>query len=165
MTASSTNSAAVRVDAAVVRAIAAHAGEAGALLPILHDIQDTLGWLPPEVTPAVAHALNLSKAEVRGVISFYHDFRTAPPGRAVVKVCRAEACQARGSDALVAHAEAHLGVGMHHTRADGAVTLEPVYCLGNCALGPNVTVNGELAGRVNPARFGALVAGVAKEGA
>lgn len=152
-------------EAVVAEAIATLRHEPGALLPILHHIQDRLGWLPPESLPRVAEALNLSRAEVHGVVSFYHDFRTHPPGRRVVRVCRAEACQAMGADALVAHAQGRLGVELGETRADGAVTLEPVYCLGNCALSPAVMVDGRLHGRVGPARFDALTAGLAKEGA
>jgi len=137
-------------------ALAAHTGEPGALLPVLHAIQDALGYLPADSLSRVAAALNLSRAEVHGVVSFYHDFRTSPPGRRVVKICRAEACQSMGAEALVEHAEQRLGVAMHETRADGAVTLEPVYCLGNCACSPAVMVDGELHGRVSPARFDEL---------
>ena len=141
------------VSTAVGEALSVHTGEPGALLPVLHAIQDALGYVPPQALPTVAHALNLSRAEVAGVVSFYHDFRTAPPGRRVVKICCAEACQAMGADALVAHAEKTLGVGMGSTRADGAITLEPVYCLGNCSCAPAVLVDGELYGRVSSARL------------
>ncbi len=147
-------------EAVVAAAITAHAAEPGGLLPLLHAIQDRLGWLPPEALPRVAKALNLSRAEVHGVVSFYHDFRTTPPGRVVVKICRAEACQAMGAEALVAHACDKLGLPFHSTRPDGAVTLEPVYCLGNCALSPAVMVDGELYGRVSPPRFDELVEAV-----
>lgn len=112
--------------AIVQRLIAAHPPRQDALLPILHAIQDELGWVPPMATTAIAKALNLSRAEVHGVISFYHHFRTSPPGRQVIQLCRAEACQARGSEALEAHALAVLGVGYHQMTADGAVSLEPV---------------------------------------
>lgn len=145
------------VDSAVQRALADHATRPGALLPILHAIQHALGWVPREVVPPVADALNLSRAEVAGVISFYHDFRSAQPGRHVVKVCRAEACQAMGADALVAHAKQSLGVDFHQTRDDGAVTLEPVFCLGNCALAPSITIDGCMYGRVTAQRFDTLV--------
>lgn len=145
------------IDGAVQRALADHAARPGALLPILHAIQQALGWVPRDVVAPVAHALNLSRAEVSGVISFYHDFRSAPPGRTVVKVCRAEACQAMGADALVAHAKQSLGVDFHQTRDDGAVTLEPVFCLGNCALAPSITIDGCMHGRVSPQRFDELV--------
>lgn len=144
----------------VARAIATHAAEPGGLLPLLHAIQDALGWLPPEALPRVADAMNLSRAEVHGVVSFYHDFRTTPPGRHVVRICRAEACQAMGAEALVAHACRRLGTGFSTTRPDGAVTVEPVYCLGNCALSPAVLVDGALYGRVDPARFDELAADV-----
>lgn len=143
--------------AVLARALAAHAAEPGALLPILHAIMAELRWVPPSLTPAIADALNLSRAEVTGVISFYHDFRTAPPGRRIVKLCRAEACQAMGADALAAHAKAKLGIDFHQTRADGAVTLEPVFCLGNCACAPAITIDGRMCGRVDAAAFDRLV--------
>lgn len=143
---------------AIERALAACAHLPGGLLPILHAIQRELGWVPAEVVPAVADALNLSRAEVTGVISFYHDFRSTPPGRRVVKLCRAEACQAMGADALAAHAKATLGIDFHETRSDGAVTLEPVYCLGNCACAPACTIDGRLHGRLDAARLDRLLA-------
>lgn len=130
----------------------------GALLPIFHRIQERLGHVPPDAVPEIANALNLSRAEVHGVMSFYHHFRTAPPGRCVVQMCRAEACQAMGADALVRHAEQRLGMPLDSTRADGAYTLEAAYCLGNCALSPAVMVDGHLKGRVTPERFDAIVA-------
>ncbi len=145
------------VDRAVERAVAAHADRPGALLPILHAIQLELGWVPREVVPPLAHALNLSRAEVTGVISFYHDFRSAPPGRTLVKLCRAEACQAMGGEALAAHAKARLGIDFHQTRPDAAFSLEPVYCLGNCACAPAITIDGRLHGRVDAAKFDRLV--------
>ncbi len=143
---------------AIERALAACAHLPGALLPILHAIQHELGWVPKEVVGPVADALNLSRAEVAGVISFYHDFRSAPPGRRVVKLCRAEACQAMGADALAAHVKAALGIDFHETRSDGAVTLEPVYCLGNCACAPACTIDGRMHGRLDAARFDRLLA-------
>jgi formate dehydrogenase subunit gamma len=130
----------------------------GALLPILHGIQDALGFISPDAIPLIAKRLNLSLAEVHGVVSFYHYFRTLRPGRHVLHVCRAEACQARGASTLETHAQASLGVGWHGTTADGAITLEPVYCLGNCALGPAVMLDHRLVGRVTHERFDALVA-------
>jgi formate dehydrogenase subunit gamma len=145
------------IGGAVERALAAHAHRPGALLPILHAIQHALGYVPREVVAPVAHALNISRAEVTGVISFYHDYRSTPPGRHIVKVCRAEACQSMGADALVAHAKQTLGVDFHQTRDDGAVTLEPVFCLGNCALAPSITIDGCMHGRVTPQRFDSLV--------
>lgn len=132
----------------------------GALLPILHAIQDAFGWVPDEAVPRIVAALNLSRAEVHGVISFYHHFRTRPPGRRVVQVCRAESCQAMGGEALEAHARASLGVDWHETTADGSVTLEPVYCLGNCACSPSIRVGDDILGRVDAQRFDAIVAGL-----
>ena len=137
--------------------VARHQGSRGALLPILHAVQGELGYVDPAVVPVVADALNLSTAEVHGVVTFYRDFRSTPPGRATVRICRAEACQAVGATALAAHARRRLGVGFGETTADGAVTLDEVFCLGNCALGPAVQVDGRLHGRVGPARFDALL--------
>ncbi|HUX72521.1 MAG TPA: formate dehydrogenase subunit gamma [Steroidobacteraceae bacterium] len=130
----------------------------GALLPILHAVQGGLGFVPEDAVALIAAALNLSRAEVHGVISFYHYFRTEKPGRRILWLCRAEACQAVGAAALEAHAKRSLGVGFHETTADGAITLEPVYCLGNCALGPSVMVDERLVGRVDAGRLDALVA-------
>jgi formate dehydrogenase subunit gamma len=127
--------------------------EPGALMPILRRIQDDLGWVPPASVALIAPALNLSRAEVHGVVSFYHDFRHSPPGRNVVRVCRAESCQAMGAVALVDHISQRLRVDLGKTSADGAVTLEAVYCLGNCARSPAVVINGQVLGRVTPARF------------
>lgn len=145
-------------DAAHIAAIvAARQHMPGALLPILHEIQDTQGFIPDTAVPVIARALNLSRAEVHGVITFYHHFRQQPAGRHVVQVCRAEACQAVGAEALAAHAQRALGCGFHETSADGQVTLEPVYCLGQCACGPAVMVGEQLHGYVDAARFDALV--------
>ncbi|MDR3384825.1 formate dehydrogenase subunit gamma [Cupriavidus basilensis] len=141
----------------VARIVAARRDMPGALLPILHEIQDTVGYVPADALPEIARALNLSRAEVHGVVTFYHHFRDSKPGRHVVQVCRAEACQSVGSEALAAHAERALGCGFHETTADGGFTLEPVYCLGQCACGPAVMIDGELAGRVTPQRFDALI--------
>lgn len=132
------------VDAAIER----HRSVPGGLLPLLHDIQDTLGFVPASAIGDIARALNLSRAEVHGVVSFYHHFRQSPPGRHVLQVCRAEACQAMGADATLDALRARLGVDLHGTTADGAVTLEPVYCLGNCACAPSVLVDGQVRGRV-----------------
>jgi formate dehydrogenase subunit gamma len=137
--------------------IARHRDQPGALLPLLHAVQDALGHVPPEVVPQIAQALNLSRAEVHGVITYYHFFRSTPPGRHVVQVCRAEACQACGADDLLAQAEQILGCAAHSTRADGAVTLEPVYCLGLCASSPAVQINERVHARVTPARLQGLV--------
>ncbi|MCC7547968.1 MAG: formate dehydrogenase subunit gamma [Burkholderiales bacterium] len=146
-----------REQQAVQAAIAAHRERPGALLPLLHAVQDTLGFVPPGATPAIAHALNLSQAEVHGVIGFYPDFRRAPPGRHVLKVCRAEACQSMLGSELERHAQQRLGCGLHETSADGAFTLEPAYCLGNCAAGPNVMLDGALHGSMTPERLDALL--------
>ena len=143
---------------AIEEAIRAKKDLAGALLPVLHAVQDALGYIPDAGVPLIAEALNLSRAEVHGVISFYHDFRSSPPGRHVLKLCRAEACQAMGSQRIEAHLERKLGVGMHATTADGAVTLEPVYCLGNCALSPSLQCDGQLHGRMDEQRVDALLA-------
>lgn len=129
----------------------------GALLPILHALQDRFGYIHPEAQPLIAEALNISRAEVRGVVSFYHDFRTAPPGRHIVRLCRAEACQSMGGRALEAHLRQRLGLqtagaggaSTAMTTADQAFTLEPVYCLGNCACAPSVMVDGVLHGRLS----------------
>ncbi len=138
------------VDETRIRQVVAdHAGLEGPLLPILHAVQAEFGHVPETAVPVIAYELNLSKAEVHGVVSFYHDFRAAPAGRHVVKLCRAEACQAMGADRVAAHAKARLGVDWHGTRAD--VTLEPVFCLGLCACGPAAMVDGRLAGRVDEA--------------
>jgi formate dehydrogenase subunit gamma len=141
-----------------VREIAeAHRGWRGPLLPVLHAINDELGHVDQDDVPVVADTLNLAVAEVHGVISFYRDFRRAPAGRATVRICRAEACQSVGADALAEHACARLGVDVGETTPDGAVTLDEVFCLGNCALGPSVQVDGSLRGRVTPARLDALL--------
>ncbi|TAH47332.1 MAG: formate dehydrogenase subunit gamma [Betaproteobacteria bacterium] len=129
----------------------------GATLPILHAIQDAYGYVPDEALPMIAAALNLSRAEVQGVVSFYHHFRRTPPGRHVVQVCRAESCLAMGAEALEAHVKAKLGVDFHETTADGAVTLEPVYCLGNCACSPAMRVDDDILGRMNGRRFDAVL--------
>ena len=142
----------------VAALLATHRTQPGALLPLLHALQDELGFVPPEAVPLIAEGLNLSRAEVHGVISYYHHFRSSPPGRTVVQVCRAEACQACGSDALMARAEALLECKSHETRADGAVSLEPVYCLGLCASSPAIQINERVHARVTPERLQTLVA-------
>lgn len=128
---------------------ATHEGREGPLLPILHDVQGALGFIPEASIPVIAEALNISRAEVHGVISFYHDFRTEPAGRHVVRICRAEACQAMGGRELGDAARAKLGVDWHGTTNNGAVTLEPVFCLGLCACGPAAMVDGQVVGRVD----------------
>lgn len=127
----------------------AHRGLEGPLLPILHAIQAAFGFVPDSAVPQIAKALLLSKAEVHGVISFYHDFRSTPAGRHVLKLCRAEACQTMGADAVAGRIKAALGIGWHETTPDGRVTLEPVFCLGLCACGPAAMVDGRLVGRVD----------------
>jgi formate dehydrogenase subunit gamma len=129
----------------------------GALLPVLHAVQEALGYIHPEAVGVVADRLNLSRAEVHGVVTFYHYFRQMPPGRHTLYLCRAESCQAVQSVALEAHAKRRLGVDFHQTTRDGAFSLEPVYCLGNCALSPAMMVDGEVYGRVTPERFDAVV--------
>jgi formate dehydrogenase subunit gamma len=130
----------------------------GALLPVLHGVQDALGYVPAAAVPIIADGLNLSRAEVHGVISFYHYFRESPPGRHTIHLCRAEACQSMNQRSLEAHAKQRLGVDFHQTTANGAFSFEPVYCLGNCACSPAVMVDGELYGRVTPERFDDIVA-------
>lgn len=143
---------------AVLAAVEAHRHVPGNLLPVLHAIQTALGFVPSQAIALIAYELNLSRAEVHGVVSFYHAFRTDKPGRHVIHLCRAEACQAVGAHALEAHARQALGIDFHGTTPDGAVTLEPVYCLGNCSLGPNLMIDGDtLCARVTPARFDQLV--------
>jgi formate dehydrogenase subunit gamma len=127
----------------------------GALLPVLHGVQEALGYVPEDAVPLIAREMNLSRADVHGVISFYHFFRSQPSGRRVIYVCRAESCQAMGAVTLEKHIKQRLGVDFHQTTADGAYTLEPVYCLGNCACSPAIMVDDELQGRVTPARFDA----------
>jgi formate dehydrogenase subunit gamma len=127
------------------------------MLPILHDVQHAFGHVPEAALPVIASALNVTTAEVHGVVSFYHDFRDAPAGRHVVKICRAEACQAMGANDLADAAKARLGVDWHGTTTDGSVTLEPVYCLGLCACGPAALVDGVVVGRVDKARLDAIL--------
>jgi formate dehydrogenase subunit gamma len=140
----------------VSTAVARHGGEPGPLLEILHTVQNELGCVPPEAVPLIADALNLSRAEVHGVISFYHHFREHAPGHYVVQLCRAEACQSMNARALEEFVRGRLRVDFGGTTADGRVTLEAVYCLGNCACAPALMVNGELHGRVTPERFSEL---------
>jgi formate dehydrogenase subunit gamma len=137
--------------------IAEHAELEGATLVVLHALQEAFGYVPEPAIPMVASALNLSRAEVHGVVTFYHDFRQEPAGRHVLKLCRAEACQAAGGDALAARAEAQLGIALGNTTADERVTLEPIYCLGLCATAPSAMLDGRLIGRLNEARLDALV--------
>ncbi|WP_442583867.1 formate dehydrogenase subunit gamma [Mesorhizobium sp. ASY16-5R] len=133
-------------------------GLEGPLLPILHGVQDEFGFVPTESLPVIAEALNISNAEVHGVVTFYHDYRRAPAGRHVLKICRAEACQSMGSDAIAAKIRQLLGIGFHETAADGSVTLEPVYCLGLCACAPSAMFDGEVIGRLDAEKLDEIVA-------
>lgn len=144
--------------ARVLAIVAAHRDRPGPLLEILHGVQDAFGWVPAEAVPLIAAALNVTRAEVHGVVSFYHHFRKTPPGRHVVRICRAEACQSMNGRALEAEAQRSLGIGFGMTTTDGAVTLEAVYCLGNCACAPALMVDRELHGRVDGARLASLLA-------
>jgi formate dehydrogenase subunit gamma len=130
----------------------------GPLLPILQALQDEFGYVDEAAEPLIAAALNRSRAEIHGVVTFYHDFRHAPAGRHVLKLCRAEACQAAGGDALAARAEARLGIAMGATAPDGSVTLEPVYCLGLCATAPSAMIDGRVVGRLDEQRLDAVLA-------
>jgi formate dehydrogenase subunit gamma len=151
-------------DSATVQSIAlALKDKPGALMPILRRVQDALGWVPPDSVPMIAKILNLSRAEVHGVVSFYHDFRHEPPGKNVIKVCRAESCQAMGAVALAEHIKERLNCDFGQTSADGAFTLDAVYCLGNCACSPAMVVNGKLLGRVTPNRFDEVLAKAAAD--
>ena len=134
----------------------------GPLLPILHGIQEEFGYVPGESLPVIANALNISNAEVHGVVSFYHDYRKHPAGRHVLKVCRAEACQSMGGDALAAKLQQLLGIGFHETARDGSVTLEPVYCLGLCACAPSAMLDGEVIGRLDAGKLEEIAAQVRK---
>jgi formate dehydrogenase subunit gamma len=141
----------------VARIIEQHKNRPGALLPILHGIQDELSFIPSEVLPVVAKQLNLSRAEVHGVVSFYHYFRTSPPGRNIVQICRAESCQAMGSRNLEAHAKQSLGIDFNQTSIDREFTLLPVYCLGNCACSPAVRIGDVVYGNVDIDTFDQLM--------
>jgi formate dehydrogenase subunit gamma len=137
--------------------IASNRGREGPLLPILQDMQEIFGCVPSDAEPMVAQALNLSRAEVHGVVTFYHDFTRAPRGRRLLKLCRAEACQAAGGEALAARAEAALGITTGETTADRSVTLEAVYCLGLCATAPSAMLDGRLVGRLDESAIDALI--------
>ncbi|MGI5472437.1 formate dehydrogenase subunit gamma [Streptomyces sp. CA-132043] len=147
----------VSTEAAISAIVAARRGRRGPLLEILHAVQAELGHVPEEAIAQLARELNLSRADVHGVVSFYHDFRREPAGRTTVRICRAEACQALGADALVTRAGERLGIPPGDTTADGAVTVEQVFCLGNCALGPSVQIDGKVHGRMSPDRLHALL--------
>ena len=142
----------------VLEILDAHRTMPGSLLPIMHGIQDTLGYIPPAAVADIASSLNLSQAEVHGVISFYHYFRDTPPGKHTARICRAESCQSMNSKALENHAKQVLGIDYHETTADQAFSLEPVYCLGNCACSPSITIDDQVFGRVTPDKFDSLLA-------
>ena len=143
---------------AVRRIVAELKDRPGPLLEVLHAIQAELGFVPEAAVAPVAEGLNLSRAEVHGVVTFYHYFRHHRPGTHTVSVCQAEACQSMGAEALTAHAKRTLGIDFHQTTPNGHFTLEPIYCLGNCACSPAVMIDGKLHGRVTPERFDALIA-------
>jgi formate dehydrogenase subunit gamma len=144
--------------AVLVREIAAdHRAHRGALLPILHAVQEALGCVPADAIPVLADELNLSRADVHGVVTFYHDFRSEPAGRTTVRVCRAEACQSVGAARLVDHLQERYGASLGETTPDGSLTAEQVFCLGNCALGPAAQVNGRLYGRLDEARLSSII--------
>ena len=135
-------------------------GLEGPLLPILHGIQEEFGHVPKDALPVIAEALNISRAEVHGVVTFYHEYRSRPAGRHVLKVCQAESCQSMGSDAIAAKLKQLLGIGFHETTRDGSVTLEPVYCLGLCACSPAAMLDGEVIGRLDDEKLDEIVAEV-----
>jgi len=140
--------------------IAEHRSLEGPLLPILHAIQQEFGFVPRASLPVIADALNISNAEAHGVATFYHDYRSAPAGRHVLKLCQAEACQSMGSDKVAAMVKQALGIGFHETAKDGSVTLEPVYCLGLCACAPSAMLDGEVIGRLDAEAIEEIVAEV-----
>lgn len=147
----------------IQRVLAREKDTPGALLPILHAIQAGAGYIPEPAVGEIAHALNLSLAEVRGVISFYHDFRTTPPARHTLRLCRAESCRSRGAEALAAQLREQLGLDDHGTSDDGVLSLRPVYCLGACACSPALELDGQLHARVTPERLSALLAACREE--
>jgi formate dehydrogenase subunit gamma len=138
--------------------IADYQGMPGALLPLLHAIQDNIGYVPELAFPLISKALSLSVAEVHGVVTFYHHFRTQKPGRHILQICRAESCQAMGSDAIEAYIKKKLDLDFHETTPDGEITLEPIYCLGNCACSPSVMIDEEVYGRVDSQKIDQLIA-------
>ena len=140
-----------------------HGARQGAMLPVLHEVQECLGFIPPDVVPLIAEGLNVSRAEVHGVITFYHHFRQTPPGRHLIQVCRAEACQAVGAEQLAAHIGRRVGCEFRETSDDGNFSLEPVYCLGQCATGPAVMIDGVVHARVSTSHFDMLLAAGAGE--
>jgi formate dehydrogenase subunit gamma len=154
---SSSPSSTVAPEAVLREVLARRAREPGALLPILHEVQDALGNVPADAVPVIAEALNLSRAEVHGVVTYYHHFRAEPAARHLLQVCRAEACQSMGAEALLAHAGLRLGCAAHGRSKDGHFTLEPVYCLGLCASSPALMLDGEPHARMTPQALDALL--------
>ena len=148
------------IDQRTVAIVDALRGLEGPLLPILHEIQAEFGYVPEDCLPVIARELNLSRAEVHGVVTFYHDYRRHPAGRHVLKLCRAEACQSMGGDAIAAQLSQALGIGFHETAADNSVTLEPVFCLGMCACAPAAMLDGEPIGRIDAEKIEEIVAEV-----
>lgn len=155
----------VDLEKAVTAIVANHAGQMGSLMPILHAIKEQFGYVPEAVVPLLASQLNLSRAEVHGVIHFYHDFRSEKPGKHVIQVCRAEACQAMGSRDLEKHIKDLLGIDYGQTTKDGQFTLKPVYCLGNCACTPSLRIGDDIYARVTPKRFEQLLQTLLEPGA
>lgn len=145
------------IAAVVQAALNEHGHRAGPLLPILHQVQEQLRHIPSEAVGMIAKALNLSRAEVHGVVTFYHTFTSEPQGQHVIEVCRAESCQAMGGRAIEAHVKKALGIDYGQTTADGRITLEPVYCLGNCACSPSIRIGADIHGRVTTAKVDQLV--------
>jgi formate dehydrogenase subunit gamma len=157
------NSSAVSLGEIVDCAVTAQRGRVGALMPVLHSIQESLGFIPVEAVPMIARAMSLSRAEIQGVIGFYHDFKTEPGGEHLVQLCRAEACQAMGSRDLELHVKQRLGIDFGETTGDGLFSLEPVYCLGNCACAPSIRINEGTHARMSASQFDQLIAGLEAE--
>lgn len=152
-------------EVAAMAVCARHGNKPDELLEIFHELQHQLGYVPDASLPVIASALNRSRAEIYGVLTFYHEYKRHPVGKHVVKICRAEACQAMGTEALCEHAERSLNTKLGGTTADGAVTIEQVFCLGNCALSPAIMVGEKLYGKVDPKRFDEIIGGLEKEAA
>lgn len=152
--------ASTEIEARTTEVVETLKGLEGPLLPILHGIQEEFGYVPAESLPVIASALNLSRAEVYGVVTFYHDYRSHPAGRHILKLCRAEACQSVGGDAIADRVKQLLGIGFHKTTKDGSVTLEPVYCLGLCACAPSAMLDGEVIGRLDAGKIDDIVEAV-----
>jgi len=156
------SSAAMTLEEVIEKVVGEHAGKVGALMPVLHGVQHLMGHIPADAIPIIARLIGLSRAEVHGVMHFYHDFRAEPAGDHVVQICRAEACQAMGGQALESHARRALGVDFGETTPDGRFTLEAVYCLGNCACTPSIRIDDDIHARVTPSRFDGLLSKLAE---